>query len=100
MKRATIDTLTTDQLFERFAEISVGQYEALLYDEYKKLKRLFGDMRAVDDELRKRGRNARLDLLRLYDHPNMQVRLHAAKCTLGVAPDAARRVIEAVRASG
>jgi hypothetical protein len=43
-----------------------------------------------------RGAGKRLALLRLYDHPNMQVRLTAAKRTLGVAPEAARKVIQAV----
>jgi hypothetical protein len=53
-------------------------------------------MDATEKELRRRGREARLALLRLYDHPNMQVRLNAAKRTLGIAPDAARRVLQAI----
>jgi hypothetical protein len=56
-------------------------------------------MTAVDEELRARGREARLALLTLYDHPNMQVRVKAAIKTLGVAPEAARKVLEAIRAS-
>jgi hypothetical protein len=42
----------------------------------------------VDQELRRRGLKARLALLKLFDHSNMQVRLEAAKCSLGVAPEA------------
>jgi hypothetical protein len=38
-------------------------------------------------------------VLTLYDHPNMQVRVKAAIKTLGVAPEAARKVLEAIRAS-
>jgi hypothetical protein len=62
--------------------------------EVGKFNRLFDQMHAVDIELRARGLAARLALLRLFDHPNMQVRLQAAKWSLGVAPDAARQVIE------
>ncbi|HEV7911755.1 MAG TPA: DUF2019 domain-containing protein [Methylocella sp.] len=53
-------------------------------------------MDATEKELRRRGLEARLALLRLYDHPNIQVRLKAAKRTLGVAPEAARKVIQAI----
>jgi hypothetical protein len=56
-------------------------------------------MRAVDIELRARGLAARRALLRLFDHPNMQVRLQAAKWSLGVAPEAARQVIEEIKKS-
>ncbi|MGH6838401.1 MAG: DUF2019 domain-containing protein [Methylocella sp.] len=56
-------------------------------------------MDAVDNELRARGLEARLALLRLYDHPNIEVRLKAATRTLAIAPIAARRVIEAIKAS-
>jgi len=53
-------------------------------------------MDATEKEIRTRGREARLALLRLYDHPNMQVRLDAAKRTLGVAPVEARKAIQAI----
>lgn len=54
----------------------------------------------VDQELRSRGLNARLALRRLYNHHNIQVRLKAAKRTLGVAPAEARKLIEDISQSG
>ncbi len=69
-------------------------------NELRKVNQLFIEMLAVDKALRTRGTEARLALLRLYDHPNIQVRLQAAKCTVGIAPVAARKVIEAVSESG
>lgn len=48
------------------------------------------------DELRKRGPDARFALTRLYDHPCMQVRLKAARYTLGVAPLPARQILEKI----
>ncbi|MGH6838729.1 MAG: DUF2019 domain-containing protein [Methylocella sp.] len=96
MKQAKLEQMTVDDLVERFAEIGVAQDHAELMGEMGKFNRLFDQMNDVDQELRKRGLQARLALLRLYDHPNMQVRMNAAKSTLGVAPDAARKVIQAI----
>ncbi len=99
MRQADLKSITVDQLVDRFAEIGIAQDQALLYDEYKRFNRLFNQMNDVDQELRKRGLQARLALLRLFDHPNVQVRLEAAKWSLGVAPEAARQVIESISES-
>jgi hypothetical protein len=110
----TLDNLkvmTVDQLVDRFAEIGIAQEKAIddltvqlwesqgKNEDTSKVDRLFGDMKAIDDELRKRGRDARLALTRLFNNRNIQVRLSAAKLTLGVAPVEARRVIEQIGAS-
>ncbi len=110
----TLDNLkvmTVDQLVDRFAEIGIAQEKSIddltvqlwdsqgKNDDTSKVDRLFGDMKAIDEELRKRGRDARLALTRLFNNRNIQVRLSAAKLTLGVAPVEARRVIEQISAS-
>jgi len=56
-------------------------------------------MEAVEEELKMREGDQRQALLQLYHHANTQVRLAAAKATLAVAPEAARRTIEAIAAS-
>jgi Domain of unknown function (DUF2019) len=94
MRQVKLQEMTVDQLVDRFAEIGVDQDRALLYDEIGRFNKLFDQMHAVDNELRARGTQARLALLRLFDHPNMQVRLEAAKWSLGVAPEMARKVIQ------
>jgi hypothetical protein len=99
MRSVELEELTDDQLAQRFADIGMAQDQALLYDEHKKFNRLFNQMIDVDHELRRRGLQARLALLRLFDHPNMQVRLQAAIWSLGVAPEAARQVIEEIKKS-
>jgi hypothetical protein len=38
-------------------------------------------------------------LLRLFNHPNIQVRLEAAKWSLGIAPEVSRHVIEEINES-
>lgn len=92
--------MSVAELVNRFAEIGLAQDDALLHDDGAKLNRLFWQMKEVDEELRARGPNARQALLALYDHPNDQVRMKAAKHTLALAPAEARRVMEAVRDMG
>ncbi len=99
MTKAKIEDMTVDQLVGRFIKIGIAQDQALLYDEYGKFNRLFDEMNHIDQELRRRGTAARLALVRLYDHPNMQVRLKAAVRTLGVVPEAARNVIARIAES-
>ncbi len=96
MKRVKLEEMTIDELVERFAGIGIAQDQAELMGEIGKFNSLYRQMDATEKELRGRGREARLALLRLYDHPNMQVRLNAAKRTLGVAPEAARKVIQEI----
>ncbi len=96
MKPVNLEEMTIDELVERFAEIGIAQDQAELTGEIGKFNRLYRQMDATEKEIRKRGRDARLSLLRLYDHPNMQVRLNAAKRTLGVTPDMARKAIQAI----
>lgn len=103
MTRADLSALTVDQLVDRFAEIGIAQdkalWDALGEEDYSEVSRLIFEMKDVDDELRARGRNARLALKRLYSHENTQVRLKAAKSTLGVASLEARKVIEDISQS-
>ncbi|MGH6736206.1 MAG: DUF2019 domain-containing protein [Methyloceanibacter sp.] len=91
--------MTLDQLIERFVQIALAQDDAILDDRYSEFNRLYDRMLDVDRELRARGIEARLELLRLYDHPNIQVRLKAATSTLGVAPKEGRRLLESIAAS-
>jgi hypothetical protein len=94
MRRLDITKLTTPQLLDRFTEIGEAQYVALLDDDHRKYNRLYDLMNDVDKELRARGRTTRLELLKLFDHPNDQVRLKAATHALGVAPARARQALE------
>jgi hypothetical protein len=99
VKQIDLRSLTDDELVDRFAEIARGQDKALLFERLSEFNKLFREMDNVDLELRSRGTRARAALLRLYDDPNAQVRLKAAKRTLGVAPEAARALIEAIARS-
>ncbi|MGC1586892.1 MAG: DUF2019 domain-containing protein [Rhodomicrobium sp.] len=99
MKRSNLHDLTVAELVERFAAIGMEQYKALLIDDNTTYKPLHWQMDATKRELKSRPGDQRRALIAFYDHPNMQVRLAAAKTTLGVAPKQARSVIESIAAS-
>lgn len=96
MKQIELAEMAVHQLVERFAAICLDQDHALLYSEITQFNRLYLQMAAVRDELKHRPGDQRRALLALYDHQNAQVRLQAARASLAVAPDAARRLIETV----
>jgi Domain of unknown function (DUF2019) len=100
MRRTNLKSMTIDQLVDRFAEIGIAQDDALWESKYAKFNRLFDRMNEVDLELRSRGLDARLALLRLYNHRNIQVRMKAATRTLAVAPVEARKLLEDISKSG
>jgi hypothetical protein len=100
MKKIELSEMSVSDLVDRFAEIGCAQDKAIEQDDNARFNKLYKQMDAVDQELRARGREARLALIRLYDYPNMQVRLKAAIRTLGVAPEPARRLIQAIADSG
>jgi len=55
---------------------------------------MFDQMKAIDDVLRARGKDARLALKPLLEHRNRFVRYYAALYLLGMIPEEARPIIE------
>jgi len=96
MKKVDLGTMTSKDLVERFTEIVVAQDRALLGDEITKFNDLFRQMMDVANELKGREGDQRRLLLQLFEFPNMQVRLQAAKLTLAVAPVEARRLLQTI----
>jgi hypothetical protein len=92
--------MSTDELVDLFAQNGIEQERVIFKEQVAKYKKVFGQMAAIDAELKRRGAAARLALTRLYEHPNMQVRLQAARLTIAVSPAGARRVLEAIALSG
>jgi hypothetical protein len=99
MKRTKLQGMTVDQLVECFTAIALDQDKALLRNEITRFNRLFDEMEIIKQELRARDGDQRRALLRLYDHPNAQVRLKAVKATLAVAPERALRMLKAIAES-
>jgi hypothetical protein len=94
MKKLLLEQMTIDQILDQYVEIGVAQDDAIFNEARAKFRRLYGKMREIEIELAPRGVEARRTLMRLYGHPNYQVRLNAAKETLAVAPAEARAVIQ------
>lgn len=96
MKSSNLVDMTVPQLVDRFMALALDQDKALLREEIAKVNRIFDHLENVEAELKSRPGDQRRALLRLYDHPNAQVRLKAVKATLAVAPDAARRALQSI----
>ena len=99
MKSTALQEMRTADLVELFAHIGVAQDEAALGGEIAKYNRLFERMTEVANEMKSRDGDQRLALVQLFVHPNMHVRLQAAKKTLAVAPLEARQQLEAIASS-
>lgn len=99
MKRLNLKAMSIVELVDRFVALGLGQFQAELHGEIAKGNRLLLQMRDVTDELKSRPGDQRSALLPLFDHPNVQVRLMAAKLALAVAPVAARQMLEDIKES-
>ncbi len=90
MNKRALQSLTGNELVERFASIALDQDKAIFNEDNRSYNRLFDQMEQVIDELKVRPGDQRSALLALYNNPNIQVRLKAALATMEVAPRAAR----------
>ena len=99
MTNIKLGTLSVAELVEEFIALGIKQYKAVWDGDTKAYNPLFDRMQAIKTELKNRPGDQRRALKTLYDHPNIQVRLMAARSTLALAPIEARRVIEWIAAS-
>jgi hypothetical protein len=100
MKKSNFKGLTAAELVNRFAAICSEQDKAEFEDDIATYNRLYDQKVAVLDELKERPGDQRTALLGLYEHSNLQVKLQAAKATLAVAPEAARRMLREIESWG
>ncbi len=96
MIQGELDSLTEEQLVERFTDISLRQYDVLQIHDTKTYTKLFHRLHAVAGVLRKRGLDARRALLPLLAHENAQVRLNAVHELLAIEPLRARATLAAL----
>jgi hypothetical protein len=100
MSGVKLGEMTTDQLVDRFMGLALEQDHALLGNEISKVNRLYNQLKDIEGELKVRPGDQRRALLRLYSHPNPQVRLKAVKATLAAAPEVAGRMLRTIAESG
>jgi len=65
VKQIQVAKQTVDELVDRFAAICLAQDQAIEKGDNRKFRKLYKEMEEVDQELRSRGREARLALMRL-----------------------------------
>jgi len=95
-----LQDVSLEELVQRFVVLALNEYEAVNYNQTSKYRRLYEQMSAVTNELRSRAGDQRRALTALYTHPNMQVRLAAARATLALNYTEARSVVQAIADSG
>src|SRR5947209_20553374 len=95
-EQTPLTVLSADELVQRFADLSAQHGDAIYHWETATANRIYPKIQAVADELKSREGDQRAQLLRLYDHPNIFVRLKAAKATLAVEPLVARDAIQKI----
>lgn len=95
MKR-NLQTMSTTELLDLFVEGAVAQFNAELRSDIQRQNKLIKEGWEIVGELKGRPGDQRCELIRLYDHPNVQVRLNAARLSLAVAPVAARALIQSI----
>jgi hypothetical protein len=88
--------MSLNELLESFVEIGVAQSVAAEEFRISTVNKLFDRLRRIEEELRRRGNDERRILISLYEHPNIQVRLNAAKSTYALNTAGARAVIQAI----
>jgi hypothetical protein len=96
VRMSKVQSMTTEELVDLFVHIAIDQDTAMRRDETATYNRLFDQMTAIKDELKGRPGDQRRLLLRLYDHPNMQVQLKSAIATLAIDPQAARHKLQMI----
>jgi hypothetical protein len=96
MKKIEWAAMSNVQLVSEFTAVAREQDQAILANTTAKYNRLFDRMARIADELKRRPGDQRRELMKLYEFPNVHVRLKAAIHTLAVAPSEARLQLEAI----
>lgn len=91
-----VKNMSLEELLSSFVEIGIAQGEAAEEFRTAAYNRLFDRKSKILDELRRRGNDERRILIALYEHPNIQVRLNAAKSTYALNTVGARAVIQSI----
>lgn len=90
------ENMSLEELLASFVDISIAQGAAAEEFRTSTFNRLYDRKAKILRELKRRENDQRRILIALYDHPNVQVRLDAAKSTYALNTVAARAVIQAI----
>ncbi|MAS13296.1 MAG: hypothetical protein CMH69_08335 [Nitratireductor sp.] len=85
-----------DATVQEFIDLSLTQHEAVLYLETRAYNRAYEKIRKLVDKLRLSPGDQRHALIDLFDHPNPQVRLNAAKYAHPLFPEESIQVVQSI----
>ena len=96
MMRSNLRSMSATEIVNAFEHFCIEQYDAMEGNENTRANRLVWKVHELEMELKSRSGDQRYLLKALYGHPNMQVRLAAARATLIADYGAARRELQAI----
>lgn len=100
MSKRDFTTWKVDNLCERYAELSVRQSTASDLAQMSVVNQLGDEIREIGNELKSRPDDRGRTLMRLFHHPNLNVRLNAGRSLMNMFPEEARMQIQAIADSG
>lgn len=95
-QRKNLRLLSNAEIVGLFEQLCIEQYDAMEGNEQARVNRLVWRIHDLAMELKSRPGDQRYELMRLFGHPNMQVRLSAAEANLAVDYTSARRELQAI----
>lgn len=99
MTKQDFSSWSVDDLHERYAELSMRQSAAADLSNISGVNRLGKEIYEIASELKSRPGRGRI-LMKLFDHPDFNVRFNAGRSLMSVFPEEARRQIQAIADSG
>lgn len=100
MTAPDLNSLTNEQLAQKYCDLSIEEFDAGLGNELKRAIRLARAVIAVGHVLESRGADALRVLLPLLNHSNAQVRLDAARVLKPVERERATATLKALAERG
>lgn len=100
MTRFDLSKLSLEDLLTRYVELSVEQGAALELASISQVNKLGDQIYEISKELKTRLGDRRDAFLKLFSHPNAQVRFNAATSSIAIVPREARQTIQAIADSG
>lgn len=91
--------MAVDELLAAYVALCLRQFDANEVEDSRRYNATFPIVMAIETELESRAGDQRRALMGLFDHPNIQVRLQAARACRSVAPVAAAALLEEIKAS-
>lgn len=96
MRKQELKLLSNAEIVKLFEQLCIEQYAAMERNEHARTNRLILRTWALATELKSRPGDQRRALMALFGHPNMQVRLTAARANLAVDYIASRCELQAI----